>query len=162
MRFLVFTIASLLLLSAACKSNVENVMDWYEDTGPSIRRGLPSVSECDRWRGRYWIMVREIERTTDQFTHQQVQMSPYVPPEVRQDLARVFSQTIDSMYQAFLSYPGWTERQSKYCEGRYNAERQPDDACAGYSMFSVQLMGESTWHYGIVGYCIEHFIPPFE
>ena len=161
-RYLVFALSAFLLLTTACKSNVDKVVNWYHDTGPDIERSLPSVTECDRRESSYWILVRELRTLSDQFMQQQVQMAGYASPEATQASARVFSETVDSLYQAFLTRSGWTEDQSKFCEGRYNAERKSAEACEEYVSFPVDLMGKSTWHYGVVGYCVEYSIPPFD
>ena len=57
MRSLALAAVLSLLMATACKSDVDRVIDWYEEASPSIRRSLPNASQCGRWEGDYWWMV---------------------------------------------------------------------------------------------------------
>ena len=66
------------------------------------------------------------------------------------------SATIDSLYAAFRDRPGWTEKQSKYCEGHYAAERRAN--CTRV-VDMIDFAGpDQTFTYAFVDYCITEII----
>ncbi|MCY3692839.1 MAG: hypothetical protein OXI54_03065 [Chloroflexota bacterium] len=161
-RCLAFAMAFLLLMATACKSNVDRVVDWYEEASTREPHNLPSISECDRWKNDYWIMVEVLENTGDRFATQYALMaSQNVPQTALQAYSETWTATIDSIYQGWVGLTGWAEWQAGYCEGRYNAAHDPSEVCAVYSTIPVSALRGSSVSYGRVEYCIEHSIPPF-
>ena len=147
-----------IIFGLACKSEEDRLREWRQEVRQRIEHTLPSPSECDHWENWYWIMVAEIERTTAEFTRQMTSMAsnPYTPEGVVQVYARQMSATIDSLYAAFHDRPGWTEKQSKYCEGRYAAERRAN--CTRV-VDMIDFAGpDQTFTYGFVDYCITEII----
>ena len=166
MRSLALAAVLSLLMATACKSDVDRVIDWYEDTSPSIRRSLPNASQCGRWENDYWWMVRLMEQATDRLAKEITLMHRRNAPErERQAWSDWHLATIDSIHRGFLSSTGLTEQQAAYCGGRFEAERDPGEMCALYSKLPPVLPAPTSTvfarQYGAVEYCIENSIPPF-
>ena len=165
-RSLAFTVAFLLLMATACKSDLDQVIDWYEETSPSIRPGLPTASECGRWENDYWWAVGLMDQASDRFAQEVILMHQRNAPErerkIRYDAHLA---TIRSINQGFLNSTGLTEQQSGYCEGRFEAERNPGEMCPTFSKLPLVLPAPTSaafaLQYGATEYCIENSISPF-
>ncbi len=149
----------LVLVSLSCKTNADEVVDWYEEQDEAMRGRFPTMAICDRNERKYWRFAAEVEEISGNYTRAMTGVAQTGNQAGVQSLGRELQQYVRLRESAFLVASGWSEEDYGICTFWLAAKRDPRAVCTDEAEFPAHLLGYG--HYGSLRYCIENSIPPF-
>ena len=103
MRSCVAVAIFLAFVSLSCKTNADEVADWYEEQDETMRRQFPTMATCDRNEQRYWQFTAEVEEISDNYSRAMMGVAQTGNQAGVQSLAKELEQYIRLRKSAFLN-----------------------------------------------------------
>ena len=163
------TILSLLALVAlvliSCKSDEQQLMDWYHENYDAMKSDLPLKETCDRWFPGYSAMQRDAIIASDRFQGEidrvlssvrQGHMTPDQGAELTKPISTAWSAYLQNRKDAFWDQTQIRGKAQDYCHWRLTYWYAPDQC----SDAAQQIIRSSdSWYdrdltvFSIIEYC---------
>ena len=167
------TVLSLLAFGAfvliSCKSDEQQLLDWYHENYDDMKSGLPPKEVCDRWLPAYSAMNREVEIASEQFQSEidhvnslvrQGYMTPDQGAQMREPIATAWSAWLRNRNEAFWNQTQIPGPARDYCFIRLLYDYVPDqcsDAAQRIIQYSDIWASRDLTVFTTVEYCLENW-----
>ena len=167
------TVFTLLVLGAlvliSCKSDDQQLLDWYNENYDDMRSGLPPKEVCDRWLPAYSAMNHEVQIANQRFDRDLVRMgdmlrqghmTPVQHEQMVNGMATQFGNWLESRNNAFWNQTHISGAARAYCFIRLEYAYAPDqcsDAAQRIVQYSDIWADRDLTVFTIVEYCLEHW-----
>ena len=159
----------------SCKSDEQQLLDWYHESNDDIKSGLPPREVCDRWLPAYSAMIRDVEIAGEQFQSEldhvlSLQLQGYITPDqggqMRKQIATAHSAWLRSRNEAFWDQTQIPEPAQGYCFrrlvhlGNTDGSASCSDAAQTFSRYRDNDVLYKNWELSVftmVEYCLEYW-----